>query len=109
VTLTPITLEQLREALGTASASDGGATARVVRALEAIGWRGGDSASPEEVAEEVLPAIASCAREHGDRALMYRQVAEVLRSSGPVLDGSLPPTSEYLPAAAEVVRGFIRG
>lgn len=109
MTEAPITLEMLRLALGNASASDGGATARLARVLEGIGWRGGDSASPEEVAQEVLPAIASCVREHGDRALMYRQVAEVLRSSGPVLDGSLPPTSDYLPAAAEVVRGFVRG
>lgn len=99
----------LRDALGSASAMDGGATARLVRVLESIGWRGGDAASAEEVAQELLPAITACVREHGDRALLYRQVAEVLRASGPVLDGSLPPTSDYIPAAAEIVRGFVRG
>ena len=102
-----ISAAELRAALGAASAADGGATARLVRALESIGWREGDSASPAEVASEVLPAIASCVREHGDLALMYRQIAEVLRSSGPMLDGSLPPISSYLPAASELVRLFV--
>jgi hypothetical protein len=109
VSAEPVTVAMLRDALGAASGSDGGATARLVSALESIGWRGGDSASAEEVAQEVLPAIASCVRDHGDRALMYRQIADVLRGSGPMLDGGMPPASEYLPAAAAVVRGFVRG
>ena len=99
-------VQALREALGAASSSDGGATARVARVLESIGWRGGDSASPEEVATEVLPSIASCVREHGDRGVMYREIAEVLRGSGPMMDGGLPPVSDYIPAAAEIVRRF---
>lgn len=104
----PVSAQALRDALGAASSADGGATARLVGALESIGWRGGDAASPEEVAQELLPAIASCVREHHDMGLMYRQMAEVLRASGPVLDGSLAPASSYLPAAAEVVRLFVR-
>jgi hypothetical protein len=78
----------------------------LTRALEAIGWRGGDSVDAAEVAQEVLPSIASCVREHGELGVMYRQIAEILRASGPVLDGSLPPVHDYLPAAAEVVRRF---
>jgi uncharacterized iron-regulated protein len=97
----------VREALGTASAEDGGATARLTRALEAIGWRGGDSVDAAEVAQEVLPSIASCARDHGNVGTMYREIAEVLRGNGPALDGSLPPVHDYIPAAAEVVRRFI--
>jgi hypothetical protein len=77
-----------------------------VEALERIGWRGGDLAEPAEVAAEVLPALVSCAREHGDMGQLYRQVAEVLRGCGPQLDGSLPPVTDYIPAAAEVVRLF---
>lgn len=98
---------ELRDALGAGSSADGGAVARLTRALEEIGWRGGDALEPGEVAEELLPAVTSCAREHGEMATMYRQIAEVLRASGPVLDGSLPPLHDYLPAAAELVRRFI--
>jgi hypothetical protein len=104
---TPLTVAALRAALGTASGSDGGATARLTEALEAIGWREGDSVSPAEVAQELLPAIASCVREHGDMGVLYRQLSEVLRASGPVLDGGLPPASSYVPAAAEVLRRFV--
>lgn len=102
-----VTASALRAALGDASGGEGGATARLVRAIESIGWRGGDSAEPAEVAADVLPSITSCAREHGDLGTMYREIAEVLRASGPVLDGSLPPVHDYLPAAAAVVRGFL--
>jgi hypothetical protein len=104
---TPITVAALREALGSASAADGGATARLTEALEAIGWREGDSAGPAEVAQELLPAIASCAREHGDLGVLYRQLSEVLRASGPALDGGMPPASSYVPAAAELLRRFV--
>ena len=103
------TLMGLRNALGTVAAEDGGASARLARALEAIGWRGGDAMEPAEVAQEILPAIVACAREHGDVGMLYRQTAEVLRSSGPLLDGGLPPVHDYMPAAAEVVRRFIAG
>ena len=103
----PVTLQALRDALGDAGAGESGATSRLTRAIEAIGWRGGDSAEPAEVAGDVLPSIASCAHGHGNLGTMYREIAEVLRASGPVLDGSLPPVHDYLPAAAEVVRGFI--
>ncbi len=102
-----VTAATLRDALGSASERDGGATARLVRALESIGWREGESASPREVARDVLPAIAACVREHRDLPLLHRQIADVLRASGPLLDGSLPPTSAYLPAATELVRIFV--
>lgn len=103
------TLVGLRAALGTASSDDGGVTARITRALESIGWRGGDAMEPAEVAQEILPAVTSCARDHGDVGAMYRQIAEVLRQSGPILDGGLPPLHDYFPAAAEIVRRFIAG
>jgi hypothetical protein len=107
----PVTAADLRAQLAPAEdAADragGGASARLVRALEAIGWRGGDAASPEEVAAEILPAISACARGQGDMGALYRQIAEVLRGSGPLMDGGLPPTSAYLPAATEIVRRFV--
>ena len=56
---------------------------------------------------EVMPSIRACAREHGNLGTMYREIAEALRACGPLLDGSLPPVHDYLPAAAEVVRGFV--
>jgi hypothetical protein len=107
----PVTAADLRAHLAPAAdvadRGGGGASARLLRALEAIGWRGGDVASPEEVAAEILPALAGCARGQGDMPALYRQIAEVLRANGPVMDGGLPPTSAYLPAAAEIVRRFV--
>jgi hypothetical protein len=107
----PVTADDLRAQLAPAAdAADGaggGASARLLRALEAIGWRGGDAASPEEVAAEILPALSACARGRGEMAALYRQIAEVLRANGPVMDGGLPPTSAYLPAATEIVRRFV--
>lgn len=97
----------LRTAFRDASLASGGATLRVTQALEAIGWRGSDAVEAGEVAQEIVPAIAAFAREHGDLSLLHRQVAEILRASGPLLDGSLPPSAAYLPAADEVVRRFI--
>lgn len=38
---------------------------------------------------------------------MYQGIAETLRRNGPVLDGSLPPTESYLPAAYDVVRRYV--
>jgi len=105
----PVTIDALRTALGAATASNGGATPRLTQVIESIGWRGGDAAEASEVAQEIAPALAACVREGGDLGAMYRQVAEVLRHSGPVLDGSLPPVTDYLPAAAEVVRRFVAG
>lgn len=103
----PVTVAALRAALGSASAEDGGASARLTRALEAIGWRGGDVVDAADVAQEILPSIASCVRDHGNLGVTYREIAEVLRGSGPALDGSLPPVHDYIPAAAEVLRGFV--
>lgn len=102
-----MTVDALRGALGDAGTAEGGSLSKLTRAIEAIGWRGGDSAEPAEVAQDVLPSITSCAREHGNLGTMYREIAEVLRASGPVLDGSLPPVHDYIPAAAEVVRRFV--
>lgn len=105
--MTRIMTPALREALDAASASPDGATLRLTRVLESIGWRGADTVSPDEVAEELLPAVASCARDHGDVSLLYRQIAGILRACGPLLDGSLPPPSDYQPAAMEIVRKFV--
>jgi hypothetical protein len=103
----PVTIAALRAAVADASVAGGGATLRVTHALDAIGWRGGDALGPEEMAQEIVPAFVACAREHGDVALLDRQIAEILRASGPLLDGSLPPVSAYLPAASEIVRRFV--
>ena len=106
----PVTAADLRACLGSTvegGVSTQGATARLVRALEAIGWRGADLAGPEEVAAEILPAISGCARGQSELPAMYRQIAEALRANGPVMDGGLPPTAAYLPAAAELVRRFV--
>jgi hypothetical protein len=107
----PVTAAELRAQLapGDDAGAGGSASARLLRALEAIGWRGGDVASPEEVAAEILPALSACARGQGDIPALYRQIAELLRANGPVMDGGLPPTSAYLPAATEIVRRFVGG
>jgi hypothetical protein len=107
----PVTAAELRAQLlpgaDVGEGTGGSASARLLRALEAIGWRGGDVASPEEVAAEILPALSACARGQGDISALYRQIADVLRANGPVMDGGLPPTSAYLPAATEIVRRFV--
>ena len=108
----PVTLADLRRELAAAQGGEsenGGATARVIRALDAIGWRGADSATPEEVAAEILPAITSCVQSTGEMGALYWQVAQVLRANGPAMDGGLPPAAAYVPAAAEIVRRFVRG
>lgn len=107
-----VTLEALRERLERderdASAS-GGATAGVARALRAIGWSGTDLAGASDVAALIVPTIGACVRRHRDLAAMYQGIAETLRRNGPVLDGSLPPTESYLPAAYDVVRRYVGG
>jgi hypothetical protein len=103
------TVDALRDVVGVAplgAAAQDALHERLAAALETIGWRGDDLASAEELAAELLPAIEACARDHRDLDVLERQIAEVLRASGPVLDGSLPPTAAYLPAASEVVRLF---
>ena len=105
-----VTLDALRERLARderdASAS-GGAAAGVARALRAIGWSGTDLASASDVAALIVPTIGACVRRHHDLAAMYQGIAETLRRNGPVLDGSLPPTESYLPAAYDVVRRYV--
>ncbi len=81
----------------------------LVVALESIGWRGGDTVDANDVAALLLPHLDACAAQHLDMAVLYRDVAEVLRGAGPMLDGGLPPVSEYLPAAEAVVRRFVTG
>jgi hypothetical protein len=106
-----VTSDTLRAALASrqhASASDDDrGVEALAAALEAIGWRGADTVSAEEVAELLLPAIDACAHRDHDVAALYREVAEVLRGAGPLLDGGLPPVSAYLPAAEEVIRRFV--
>jgi hypothetical protein len=106
-----VTADTLRAALASRQHASSGDDDRAVEALtialEGIGWHGADTVSAEEVAELLLPAIDACAHRDHDVATLYREVAEVLRGAGPLLDGGLPPVSAYLPAAEEVIRRFV--
>ncbi len=114
--MSAVTSDVLRAALarhrspggGTRDESDSDSSLHaLIGALESIGWRGDDVVEAEEVASLLLPHLEACARQHQDMTALYRDIAGILRGSGPLLDGGLPPASDYLPAAEEVVRAFV--
>lgn len=87
----------------------GGATPAVAAALAAIGWRAVREPSPEELAAYVVELIDACVTDHHDPERLVADVARLLRDSGPLLDGGLPPVAAYEPAAREVLQRWLDG
>ncbi|MGZ9193603.1 MAG: hypothetical protein ACXW65_15215 [Gemmatirosa sp.] len=86
-----------------------GATPALTRALERIGWRAVRDPSPEELAGDVYFLLEACVREHHDVDALAWATATLLRDSGPLLDGGLPPIDAYVPAAEELLQQYVRG
>ncbi|AHG92794.1 hypothetical protein J421_5259 (plasmid) [Gemmatirosa kalamazoonensis] len=87
----------------------GGALPGLAAALTAIGWRAVGEPSPEELASYLVELVEACVTDHHDTELLVDAVARLLRDSGPLLDGGLPPVAAYEPAAREVVERYVRG
>jgi hypothetical protein len=88
-------------------AGSGGATEeRLAAALDDIGWRSAGGASSSEVAPLAGAIIASCVRDHRDPATAVQELATLLHDSMEPLDGGLPAVSEFMPAAAELLRRY---
>jgi hypothetical protein len=93
----------------TADRAGGGVVPGIADALTAIGWRAVGDPSPEELAGYVVELIDACVTEHHDTEWLIDAVARLLRDSGPLLDGGLPPVAAYEPAAREVLERYVRG
>ncbi|HYD51233.1 MAG TPA: hypothetical protein VEA99_01350 [Gemmatimonadaceae bacterium] len=109
--MAPLTFEALRvrfeaDEMARRAGDVEGGDARLARALRAVGWSGTELTEAEEVAEMLASVVDACVTGHRDLATLYRDVADVLRHAGPLLDGSLPPVAAYLPAAEEVVARY---
>jgi hypothetical protein len=87
----------------------GGATPGLAAALSAIGWRAVEDPSPEELAGYLVELVDACVTEHHDTEWLVSSTARLLRDSGPLLDGGLPPVAAYEPAAREVLERYVRG
>jgi len=85
-----------------------GAAPSLTRALEHIGWRAVREPSPEELAGYLAHLLDACVHEHRDLMVLMDGMAMVLRDTGPLLDGGLPPVEAYLPAAEELVLRYLR-
>ncbi|MCC6241707.1 MAG: hypothetical protein IT353_02650 [Gemmatimonadaceae bacterium] len=104
-----ITLAALRERFALDTTFGGhGATPGLARALEAIGWRAVRDPSPEQLADELVYLVAACVDGQYDVSTLAHSIAELLRHAGPMLDGGLPPTEAYLPAAEELLQRYTR-
>jgi len=88
--------------------SAGGATPALAAALAAIGWSSVGDPSPEELADYVVELVDSCITGHHDPDLLVSEIARLLRDSGPLLDGGLPPVAAYEPAAHEMLERYVR-
>jgi len=86
-----------------------GAAPGLAAALAAIGWRAVGEPSPEEVASYLAELVDACVTDHHDTELLVAGTARLLRDSGPLLDGGLPPVAAYEPAAREVIERYVRG
>jgi hypothetical protein len=92
-----------------ADRAGGGVAPGIADALTAIGWRAVGDPSPEELAGYVVELVDACVTEHHDTEWLVDAVARLLRDSGPLLDGGLPPVAAYEPAAREVLERYLRG
>lgn len=88
--------------------ASGGATPHLAAALSAIGWSSVGDPSADEVADYLVELLDSCIADHHDPELLVSDIARLLRDSGPLLDGGLPPVAAYEPAAREVVERYLR-
>jgi hypothetical protein len=82
-------------------------TARLVQALDAIGWRSAGGSSSEEVAAIAAHIVENCATGRDDVNAATKQLAELLRTSAATLDGSMSSASMYVPAAHEVLVRYV--
>lgn len=85
-----------------------GAAPSLARALDHIGWRAVREPTPEELAGHLALLVDSCVHEHRDLMVLTDGIAAVLRDTGPLLDGGLPPVEAYLPAAEELLLRYLR-
>lgn len=93
--------------LADTAAGGTGATPSITRALEQIGWRSVGEPSSDELAGHLVYMFDDCVHTHRDVSALAYAIADVMRETGPLLDGGQPPTEAYLPAAEEVVRLYV--
>jgi hypothetical protein len=86
----------------------GGATPRLAESLAAIGWHSVGEPSPDELADYLVELLDACVTGHHDPERLVTDVARLLRDSGPLLDGGLPPVAAYEPAARDVIERYLR-
>lgn len=80
--------------------------ARLVLALEAIGWRSAGGESAEEVAPLAAHVLDACVHGHQDPRRAARELAELLRSSAAALDGGGAHVTAFIPAAEDILRRY---
>ena len=84
-----------------------GAVPALARALERIGWRSVREPTPDELAGYLVELVDACVHVDRDVLTLTHGIASVLRDTGPLLDGGLPPVEAYLPAAEDVLRLYV--
>lgn len=89
--------------------SAGGATPRLAAALAAIGWNSVGDPTPADLADYLVELLDSCITDHHDPERLISDIARLMRDSGPLLDGGLPPVAAYEPAAREMLERYLRG
>lgn len=102
-----ITLAALRDRYLADRAGDG-ASPGLTAALAAIGWHSVADPSVDDLAAYLLELFDACFADHHDLEWLVMAIARVLRDSGPLLDGGLPPVAAYEPAAREVLERYVR-
>jgi hypothetical protein len=107
--MTALSFTRLRERyLEDTRMGGSGSAPALARALEHIGWRAVRDPTPEELAGYLAMLVDACVHEHRDIMVLLDGMATVLRDTGPLLDGGLPPVEAYLPAAEELVLRYLR-
>jgi len=103
-----IRFDELRVRFLTDTAPGGsGATPALTRGLERIGWRSIQDPSAAEIAGELVLHVEQCVCGHRDVHALAYGIATFFRDVGPSLDGGLPTTEAYLPAAEELLRLYV--
>ena len=54
-----------------------------------------------------MELVDACVHVDRDVLALTHGIASVLRDTGPLLDGGLPPVEAYLPAAEDVLRLYV--
>ena len=88
--------------------NSGGAAPRLADALTAVGWSAVGEPSADDLADYLVELVDACVTYHRDPETLVIELARLLRDSGPLLDGGLPPVAAYEPAAREVIERYIR-